>query len=68
MSEVIVPKKLIRYSLDLEVINKIFTQDYFKLLLPGFIEHHTHRNDLAGKVTLLPLSRKENVEKEEETH
>ena len=47
-------------------INKIFSQNYFKPLLPGFIDHHTHRDDLTGKVTLLPLSLKEIVEKEED--
>lgn len=46
-------------------INKIFTQDQFKALLPGFIEHSTHREELTGKVTLLPLSLKEVVEKED---
>ena len=47
-------------------INKIFTQDQFKALLPSFIEHNTHREDLSGKVTLLPLSLKEVVEKEDD--
>lgn len=47
-------------------INKVFTQDKFKALLPEFIEHKTHRSDLSGKVTLLPLSLKETVEKEDE--
>lgn len=46
-------------------INKIFTQDQFKALLPSFIEHSTHLEDLSGKVTLLPLSLKETVEKED---
>ena len=47
-------------------INKTFTQDQFKTLLPSFIEHSTHREDLSGKVTLLPLSLKEVIEKEED--
>lgn len=47
-------------------INKIFTQDQFKALLPSFIEHSTHREELSGKVTLLPLSLKEVVEKEDD--
>jgi ATP-dependent helicase/nuclease subunit A len=49
-------------------INKLFTQNEFKPLLPGFIEHNTHRDELAGKVTLLPLSLKEVVEKEEDNN
>jgi len=39
-------------------VNTVFTQDKLKALLPNFIEHDTHRKDLAGKVTLLPLSLK----------
>ena len=46
-------------------INRLFTQNEFKTLLPGFIEHHTHREELSGKVTLLPLSLKEVIEKQE---
>ena len=46
-------------------INKIFTQDQFKALLPSFIEHSTHREELSGIVTLLPLSLKEVIEKED---
>ena len=45
-------------------INKIFSQNEFKTLLPGFIQHETHRKELSGKVTLLPLSLKEFIEKE----
>ena len=45
-------------------INKIFCQDQFKALLPGFIEHSTHKKNLSGKVTLLPLSLREELEKE----
>lgn len=44
-------------------INKVFNQDKFKALLPSFIEHSTHRDDLSGKITLLPLSLRELVEK-----
>ena len=47
-------------------INKIFTQNEFKNLLPGFIEHSTHREELSGKVTLLPLSLKESIDKDED--
>ena len=43
-------------------INNIFTQDNFKALLPSYIEHSTHRKELSGKVTLLPLSLKEVIE------
>ena len=50
----------------INVVNKIFMQDYFKALLPSFIEHSTHREALSGKVTLLPLSLKEVIEKEDE--
>lgn len=46
-------------------INNVFTQEQFKELLPNFIKHETKRNQLSGKVTLLPLSLKEKVEKEE---
>lgn len=46
-------------------INKIFTQDQFKALLPSFIEHSTHRENLSGKITLLPLSIREQAEQEE---
>ena len=46
-------------------INKIFTQDKFKTLLPSFIQHETHRQELSGKVTLLPLSLKEHIEKDQ---
>lgn len=45
-------------------INKIFCQDQFKALLPGFIEHSTHKENLSGKVTLLPLSLREKSEKD----
>ena len=45
-------------------INKIFSQDQFNALLPGFIKHETHRKELAGKVILLPLSPREVAEKE----
>ena len=47
-------------------INKLFTQNEFKTLLPGFIEHNTHKEKLSGKVTVLPLSLKEVIEKEDE--
>lgn len=50
----------------IDFINKIFTQNEFKTLLPGFIKHETHRKELSGKVTLLPLSQKEIIEKEKE--
>jgi ATP-dependent helicase/nuclease subunit A len=40
-------------------VNTVFTQNKFKVLLPNFIEHDTHRKDLSGNVTLLPLSVKE---------
>ena len=46
-------------------VNQIFSQDKFKVLLPSFIEHKTHRETLAGKVTILPLSLKEIKTKEE---
>lgn len=49
----------------IDFINKIFTQEQFKTLLPSFVEHSTHKNTLPGKVTLLPLSLKEVIEKEE---
>lgn len=39
-------------------VNSVFSQDKMKALLPNFIEHDTHRKDLSGKVTLLPLSLK----------
>ena len=47
-------------------INKIFSQDQFKALLPSFIEHSTHRDNLSGKVTLLPLSLREFIEKDDD--
>ena len=47
-------------------INKIFRQDQFKALLPGFIEHSTHKENLSGKVTLLPLSLREEKEANKE--
>ena len=46
-------------------VNKIFNQDVFKALLPSFIEHKTHRQELSGKITLLPLSLKEQKEKDD---
>ncbi|GMR15975.1 MAG: double-strand break repair helicase AddA [Gammaproteobacteria bacterium] len=46
-------------------INKVFTQEQFKDLLPSFVEHKTHREELAGEVTLLPLSLKDVIEKED---
>lgn len=46
-------------------VNTLFSQDEFKTLLPGFIEHATHRTELCGKVTLLPFSLRE-VEEEKE--
>ena len=45
-------------------INTIFTQDVFKALIPSFLEHSTHRKELSGKVTLLPLSLKETIDKD----
>lgn len=45
-------------------VNTLFTQNEFKTLLPGFLEHATHREELWGKVTLLPLSLKEVEDKE----
>jgi ATP-dependent helicase/nuclease subunit A len=47
-------------------INKLFTQNEFKTLLPGFIEHNTYKEKLSGKVTVLPLSLKEVIEKGDE--
>ncbi|MDH5602140.1 MAG: UvrD-helicase domain-containing protein, partial [Gammaproteobacteria bacterium] len=47
-------------------INKVFMQDEFKISLPGFIPHDTHKQELAGNVSLLPLSLKEEVETEED--
>jgi len=47
-------------------INKIFNQDIYKALLPSFLEHSTHRKELSGKVTLLPLSLKEVIEKNDD--
>ena len=47
-------------------VNKIFTQDEFKSLLPGFVEHDTHKKELTGTVTLLPLSQKETIVLDEE--
>lgn len=47
-------------------INKIFTQDQFKALLPSFIEHSTHRKELSGKITLLPLSQREKIEQKKD--
>ena len=47
-------------------INNIFTQDNFKALLPSYIEHSTHRKELSGKVTLLPLSLKEIIRRRDE--
>lgn len=46
-------------------INKVFTQEQFKDLLPNFVVHKTHREELTGEVTLLPLSLKEVIEKED---
>ncbi len=48
-------------------INKVFTQEQFKNLLPDFVQHSTHREELSGKVTLLPLSLKEVIGKEDRT-
>ena len=47
-------------------VNKIFSQNEFKALLPDFIEHDTHKKELTGTVTLLPLSQKETIEVDEE--
>lgn len=47
-------------------VNKIFTQPGVSNLLPDFPEHSTHRQQLAGKVTLLPMSLKERAETVEE--
>lgn len=49
----------------IDFLNKLFTQDQFKVLLPGFVEHDTNKKDLWGKVTLLPLSLKEKAEDKE---
>lgn len=46
-------------------INKVFEQDKYKALLPSFSEHSTHRKNLNGKITLLPLSLKEEIENDE---
>ena len=47
-------------------LNKVFTQEQYKNLLPTFVEHSTHKEELSGKVTLLPLSQKEVIEKEDD--
>lgn len=46
-------------------INNVFNQDEFKVSLPGFIPHQTHKQELAGKVSLLPLSLKDEAESAE---
>ncbi len=43
----------------INAVNEIFSQDIFKTSLPGFHHHETNREALAGKVTLLPLTRPE---------
>lgn len=47
-------------------VNTVFTQDKLKALLPNFIEHDTHRKNLSGKVTLLPLSLKATIDTDDE--
>ncbi len=47
-------------------INKVFSQNKFKVLLPSFNEHTTHRKELTGKVTLLPLSLKDHQTADEQ--
>ena len=47
-------------------INNVFSQEQFKALLPDYIEHKTHREKLTGTVTLLPLSKREVNEKDDE--
>ena len=42
----------------IQFINRLFNHVDFKALLPTFQQHETHRNDLHGEVTLLPLSLK----------
>ena len=43
-------------------VNNLFGQPQFNSLLPGFVPHDTHRKNLWGKVTLLPLSVKETID------
>ena len=50
----------------IDFINQLFSQEEFKSLLPGFITHETHQKELWGKVTLLPLSLKNNDEIKDE--
>ena len=50
----------------IEFINQLFGQEEFKTLLPGFIKHETHQKELWGKVTLFPLSRKDNGDKKDQ--
>ncbi len=47
-------------------INRVFTREKFTTLLPSFSEHSTHKKELPGKVTLLPLSLKETAEDDEQ--
>ncbi|MFK5915519.1 MAG: UvrD-helicase domain-containing protein [Woeseiaceae bacterium] len=54
----------------IDFINTIFTQDIYKALMPSFTEHATHKKELAGKVVILPLNRRESpaaVSKDENT-
>ncbi|HED35493.1 MAG TPA: DNA helicase UvrD [Gammaproteobacteria bacterium] len=39
----------------IHLVNAVFQQDQFKLTLPAFEEHHTHLEQLPGKVEALPL-------------
>ncbi len=39
----------------IHLVNAVFQQEQFKLTLPAFEEHHTHLEQLPGKVEALPL-------------
>ena len=39
----------------IDAVNRVFTQEQFSRLMPGFTAHDTHRRQLSGRVELLPL-------------
>jgi len=47
-------------------VNNLFLRPEFNDLMPNFVEHATHKKDLPGTVTLLPLMFKETLVENEE--
>ena len=50
----------------INTVNAVFSQEEFQTNLPGFIEHQTNLQELAGKVEVLPLWRMSDLDEKTE--